>query len=165
MPGGKCERLGLWAPCLLRRCQLSREDGDATAYDLPSGCGRSSIKAEVAFQEYKTAEFLAAELELLGFEVSRVWGRLGLWGCSGFRGRAVCALRADMDALPIGEETGVPYAEALRGNARLRARYSHGSCFDVLQVFCRTQVSVQGHFYGHFSACGGDCSWCPGDVG
>ena len=67
----------------------------------------------MAFQEYKTAEF-AAELELLGFEVRQGVGRLGLWGCSGFQ-TGPCAASGNMDALPIGEETGVPYASKHSG--------------------------------------------------
>ncbi|VDA78796.1 M20/M25/M40 family metallo-hydrolase [Klebsiella pneumoniae] len=40
-------------------------------------------------------------------------------------GDKVIALRADIDALPIEEATGLPTARRIKGNACLRPRYSH----------------------------------------
>ena len=40
-------------------------------------------------------------------------------------GDKVIALRADIDALPIEEATGLPYRSQNQGNACLRPRYSH----------------------------------------
>jgi len=63
-----------------------------------------------------TAAYLAETCEGLGWTVTRGIGGHGLvasrsWGTSS---RAI-ALRADMDALPITERTGVPYASRVAG--------------------------------------------------
>lgn len=66
---------------------------------------------ELAFEEHKTAAFVAEQLERLGFTVRRGVGKTGVVGLLQFAESGPCAaLRADMDALPIAEETGVPYA-------------------------------------------------------
>ena len=67
--------------------------------------------AEGSMQEYKTAALVAAELRGLGYEVSEGVGGTGVVGSlkKGSGERAI-GLRADMDALPIVETTGLPYA-------------------------------------------------------
>lgn len=59
---------------------------------------------ELAFEEHRTAELVARELERIGVEVHRGIGRTGVVGVirKGSSTRAV-ALRADMDALPLQE--------------------------------------------------------------
>jgi len=59
---------------------------------------------ELAFQEKRTSELVAARLESFGIEVHRGIGKTGVVGVlkSGTSGRSV-GLRADMDALPIQE--------------------------------------------------------------
>lgn len=59
---------------------------------------------ELAFEEHRTAELVARELERIGVEVHRGIGRTGVVGVirKGSSTRAV-ALRADMDALPMQE--------------------------------------------------------------
>lgn len=71
---------------------------------------------ELAYQEHRTAAFVADELESYGYEVRRGVGETGvigtkIWG----KGQACIALRADMDALPIHEETGLPHASGTQG--------------------------------------------------
>ncbi len=72
---------------------------------------------ELSGQEARTAAFVAAELRQLGYEPrTGVGGGHGLYAdldadASGPR----IALRADMDALPIQEETGVEYASRSPG--------------------------------------------------
>lgn len=70
---------------------------------------------ELSLQEEKTAGKIAAELERLGFETLRNVGGHGLVGV--FRnGKGPTVLyRTDMDALPIEEKTGLPYASKERG--------------------------------------------------
>ena len=62
---------------------------------------------ELGFQEHRTAELVASRLHSWGIEVHTGIGRTGVVGVAHGReassGRAV-GLRADMDALPIGEE-------------------------------------------------------------
>jgi hippurate hydrolase len=65
---------------------------------------------ELSFQETRTAGLIASKLRELGYEVIERIGRTGVVGIlrSG-EGRTVL-VRADMDALPVKEATGLPYA-------------------------------------------------------
>jgi amidohydrolase len=65
---------------------------------------------ELAFQEINTGKIIAAELENLNISVKKGVGKTGVLGLLKGSGNAgVVALRADMDALPINEESGVPF--------------------------------------------------------
>lgn len=70
---------------------------------------------ELSFQEKSTAQWVGDRLEGWGYRVTRHVGGHGLVASlSNGEGRGI-ALRADMDALPIHEETGKPYASAHAG--------------------------------------------------
>jgi hippurate hydrolase len=73
---------------------------------------------ELAFEEDRTANVVARELERLGFEVHRGLAKTGvvgvLRGRSTASGRAV-GLRADMDCLPIHELGDKPYKSRHEG--------------------------------------------------
>ncbi len=65
---------------------------------------------ELAFQEINTGKLIAQELSKLDIRVKKGVGKTGLVGILKGNGNAgVVALRADMDALPITEESGVPF--------------------------------------------------------
>ncbi|WP_460274601.1 amidohydrolase [Celeribacter sp. ULVN23_4] len=72
---------------------------------------------ETAFEEVRTSDLVAKFLEGLGIEVHRGLGKTGVVGTlKGKRpGQKVIALRADMDALHIHEQTGLPYASTVPG--------------------------------------------------
>ncbi|MFC6791975.1 M20 aminoacylase family protein [Methylobacterium komagatae] len=70
---------------------------------------------ELAFQETRTAEFVARELAACGFAVKTGIGRTGVVGTLARGGGPALGLRADMDALPIREATGLPYASTNPG--------------------------------------------------
>ena len=69
---------------------------------------------ELSYYEQKTSQRLAAEMRAAGFEVTE---KVGGWG-------VVCVLRngpgktvlvrTDMDALPVEEQTGLPFASKVR---------------------------------------------------
>src|ERR1700709_2589649 len=66
---------------------------------------------ELGLEEYRTADLVAEKLQEWGIEVHRGVGKTGVVG--GLRngnGQAAIGLRADMDALPMQEATGLPYA-------------------------------------------------------
>jgi hippurate hydrolase len=65
---------------------------------------------ELSFQERETAKRIAAELEKCGVEVTAGVGRLGVVGVLKNGPGPVVLVRTDMDALPVTEETGLPYA-------------------------------------------------------
>jgi hippurate hydrolase len=71
---------------------------------------------ELAFEEHRTAALVAAKLEDWGYAVTRGLGGTGVVGTL-VRGQGPrrLGLRADMDALPITEATGKPWASERPG--------------------------------------------------
>ena len=66
---------------------------------------------ELGFQEVRTAGIVARELQNLGLEVTTGIGKTGVVALiEGSRPGPTLLLRADMDALPILEQTGADYA-------------------------------------------------------
>ncbi len=71
---------------------------------------------ELGLEVHRTAERVAAALESLGIEAHRGVGGAGVVGVlRAGNGPGRIGLRADMDALPILEATGLPYASASPG--------------------------------------------------
>jgi hippurate hydrolase len=72
---------------------------------------------ELGFCEHRTAGRIAEQLRALGMEVHEGIGKTGVVGVlrHGTSNRAV-GLRADMDALPIHEQTNLPYASTTPGS-------------------------------------------------
>ena len=96
---------------------------------------------EILYEVHRTAGVVADKLKAFGCdEVVPGIGRTGVVGV--IRGRKaasgkVIGMRADMDALPMTETTGLPYASQDAGqDARLRPRRAHG------HAARRRQVSV-----------------------
>ena len=70
---------------------------------------------ELSNREFRTAKLVAEHLEALGFEVQTGVGGTGVVGVlRGGQPGGVVALRAEMDALPVVEKTGLPYASVAR---------------------------------------------------
>ena len=71
---------------------------------------------ELGFQEVETARFVAEKLRSFGLEVQEGIGGTGVVGTlrSGSGKRAI-GLRAELDALPVIERTGLPYASKTEG--------------------------------------------------
>ena len=65
---------------------------------------------ELAFKEVKTAEKLAAEMRAIGFEVTEHVGKTGLVAIYRNGDGPTIMVRTEMDALPMEEKTGLPYA-------------------------------------------------------
>jgi amidohydrolase len=71
---------------------------------------------ELAFEEVRTAGIVAAELARLGIPHQTGIARTGVVGLiEGGRPGPVLAIRADMDALPIHEQTGLDFASRIDG--------------------------------------------------
>lgn len=71
---------------------------------------------ELSFEEVETAAYVAERLQGWGYEVTRNVGGLGVVGrLKQGEGDRSIAIRADMDALPIQEATGLPYASKAKG--------------------------------------------------
>jgi hippurate hydrolase len=69
---------------------------------------------ELSMQEVRTAEIVANYAEKLGYEVTREVGVTGVVAVLRNGGGPIVMLRADMDALPMAEATGLPYASTVR---------------------------------------------------
>jgi hippurate hydrolase len=70
---------------------------------------------ELSFQEVETAKKLAARMRELGFEVTEGVGRTGVVAVIENGPGPVVMLRADMDGLPVSEQTSLPFASKARG--------------------------------------------------
>ena len=70
---------------------------------------------ELSFQEEKTAARVAEELRTAGFEVATGIGKHGVVGVLRNGSGPSVLVRTDMDALPIKEQTGLPYASSATG--------------------------------------------------
>ena len=84
---------------------------------------------ELAYQEHKTAALCADVLRGLGAEVRTGVAETGVVGLiHGSRGRGsgkTIAIRADMDALPVTEQTGLPFASERDGIMHACGHDSH----------------------------------------
>lgn len=65
---------------------------------------------ELRFEEHRTADLVAARLTSTGWAVHRGLGGTGVVGTLKGAGERAIILRADMDALPLVERSGVPYS-------------------------------------------------------
>jgi len=107
---------------------------------------------ELGYEEYQTSELAARELESYGIEVTKGVGGTGVVGLlAGARPGKTLLLRADMDALPIQEETGLPFASkvpgkmhacghdihtsVLLGAARILSLYKDSICGNIKFMF------------------------------
>src|ERR1043165_8518893 len=68
---------------------------------------------ELSFQETKTAALAATKLKEFGYEILEGVGRTGVVGILRNGGGRTVLARADMDALPVREKTGLPYASTV----------------------------------------------------
>ncbi len=68
---------------------------------------------ELSMQEIRTAGLAAERLRANGFDVTTGVGQTGVIGLLRNGDGPVVMLRADMDALPVREETGLPYASTV----------------------------------------------------
>ncbi|HEX4933117.1 MAG TPA: M20 family metallopeptidase [Gemmatimonadaceae bacterium] len=103
---------------------------------------------ELSWKEYATSDRLAAVAESLGGTVQRV-ANTGV--VARFRGRdpaaPVVAVRGDIDALPIQEETGLDYASAVPGVMHacghdVHATWAIGAAMDLVRHPARGDVLV-----------------------
>ncbi|MGE3818259.1 MAG: amidohydrolase [Isosphaeraceae bacterium] len=73
---------------------------------------------ELSFQERNTAKRVADELRAAGAEVTEGVGGFGVVGILRNGARPVVLVRSDLDALPVREETGLPFASEAEATDR-----------------------------------------------
>jgi len=83
---------------------------------------------EVGTQEFRTAQKIEDELKSLGMEVRRCLptGVIGVLK-GGKPGKTLC-MRSDIDALPVQEETGLPFASENPGVMHACGHDNHMAC-------------------------------------
>jgi hippurate hydrolase len=83
---------------------------------------------ELSLHEVQTSARLVQELRELGFEVTANVGGHGVVGVLKNGAGPTVLVRTDMDALPVVEQTGLPYA------SKLRARDKNGNDVGVMHA-------------------------------
>ena len=73
---------------------------------------------ELSMQEVRTSAKLAAEMRKLGFAVTEKVGKTGVVAVLKNGPGPTLLIRADMDALPVVEQTNLPFASKVRATAR-----------------------------------------------
>ena len=70
---------------------------------------------ELAFNEYRTGDVIAKELRSMGLEPKEKVGKTGVTADLKCGDGPVIAIRADMDALPIEETSGLDFSSKNKG--------------------------------------------------
>src|SRR5712692_7979043 len=108
---------------------------------------------EIAFQEEKTAAKLAAEMRALGFEVTEKVGKTGLVALYKNGDGPTIMVRTDLDALPIEEKTGLPYASRDKTIWQERETFVTHSCGHDIHMAswvgtAKTLVGLKDRWHG-----------------
>ncbi len=103
---------------------------------------------ELSLKEEKTARLMADTLKNLGFTVQEGIGGYGLVGVIKNGDGPTVLIRADMDALPLEEKTGLPYASTAKGinPAGEEVSVMHACGHDIhMTVFVGTALALVAH--------------------
>ncbi|PJJ62064.1 amidohydrolase [Compostimonas suwonensis] len=102
---------------------------------------------ELSFQEHRTAGIVAERLTALGLEVITGIGGTGVAGIVRNGEGPTVLLRADMDALPVLEDTGLDYASTDRGvdpeGVEVPLMHACGHDVHIVSLLGATQLLVQ----------------------
>jgi hippurate hydrolase len=100
---------------------------------------------ELAFEEHRTSEIVAQSLSRWGYQVTRGLGGTGVVGqLKRGSGNKKLGLRADMDALPIAEQTGLPHASVHAGVMHACGHDGH----TAMLLAAAKQLAEHGEFSG-----------------
>ena len=100
---------------------------------------------ELGYQEFRTSDLVALSLEQWGYQVTRGLGGTGVVGQlrRGSASKAI-GLRADMDALPIQEATGLAHASSHAGVMHACGHDGH----TAMLLAAAKHLAQQGRFNG-----------------
>ncbi len=108
---------------------------------------------ELSMQETRTAGLAADRLRAVGYEVTTGVGKTGVVGLLRNGDGPTVMLRADMDALPVQEATGVPYASKAKGTDRdgktVPVMHACGHDMHVTWLVGTTQLLAQARSAWH----------------
>ncbi|NKQ52289.1 amidohydrolase [Amycolatopsis sp. K13G38] len=104
---------------------------------------------ELGLREFHTAGVIARRLRELGYEVTEGVGGTGVLGVLANGPGPVVMLRADMDALPVRERTGLPYAsEVVDGGQPVMHACGHDVHVACLTGFAELMAGARGAWSG-----------------
>ena len=109
---------------------------------------------ELGFQEVRTAALVAQEFKQLGYETHTGIGKTGVVGILKNGPGPVVMFRSDMDALPVLEETGLPYASRATGTSAsgslvpVMHACGHDAHVTFLIGIAKTMVELKDHWSG-----------------
>jgi amidohydrolase len=108
---------------------------------------------ELAFQEVKTAAKLAAEMRALGFAVTEGVGKTGLVALYKNGDGPTVMVRTELDALPMEEKTGLPYASHDKTDWNGRETFVAHSCGHDIHMAswvgtAKTLVGLKDQWHG-----------------
>ena len=100
---------------------------------------------EMGYKEYRTSDLVAEQLSAWGYQVTRGLGGTGVVGqLKKGMGTESIGIRADMDALPIEEATGLPYASCKVGIMHACGHDGH----TAMLLAAAKHIAEQGVFSG-----------------
>ncbi|MDO5667946.1 MAG: amidohydrolase [Alcaligenaceae bacterium] len=101
---------------------------------------------ELRYEEHRTAAIVQVELERLGYEVQSGIAKTGVVALLRGSQEGPCiAFRADMDALPIAEKTGLPYASKHEGKMHACGHDGHtATLLLAARYFAKHRDSFKG---------------------
>ncbi|MGO4836672.1 amidohydrolase, partial [Rhizobiaceae sp. 2RAB30] len=104
---------------------------------------------EIGFQERRTASIVSAFLRKCGLEVTEQVGGTGVVGLLRGKksGHVALGLRADMDALPIQETTGLPYASINPGRMHACGHDGHMAMLMGAAQYLSRERNFAGSLY------------------
>jgi amidohydrolase len=108
---------------------------------------------ELAFEEVQTAKRLASEMRALGFEVTEGVGKTGVVALLRNGAGPTVMVRTELDALPMEEKTGLPYASRAKVVYQGRETFAAHTCGHDLHMAAwlgtaRTLVSLKERWQG-----------------
>ena len=102
---------------------------------------------ELAFNEFRTANLVAENLDKMGLEIQKNVGKTGVVGfLRGKKDGPTIALRADMDALPIQETANTPYKSINQGVMHACGHDGHTAMLlGAAEVISKNKTSIEGN--------------------
>ncbi|MFC4603196.1 amidohydrolase [Rhodococcus kronopolitis] len=126
---------------------------EAGAADLERLYRHLHSHPELSYEEYETAAIVAERLADAGYEVTEGIGGTGVVGVLTNGDGPVVLLRADMDALPVREDTGLDYASTAIGTtpdgAQVPVMHACGHDMHVTCLLGAADLLARGR--GHWS--------------
>jgi hippurate hydrolase len=100
---------------------------------------------ELSLEEFETAKLVEEQLATLGIETVRRFGGTGIAALVGCANGLVVGIRGDLDALPIQEESGAPYASTRPGVSHACGHDAHTAIvLGIAHVMSRLKDKLPG---------------------